>query len=281
MNFKGLNNIGNTCYLNAGLQLILHNKDLCQMIIDNSQNNPILYEISNFINEYHNDTSNSITPSYIKNYITTKNNIFNGFNQQDSSEFIIYLLDGLNDELKKNNETLDKLYEHTLNISIKCKLRVCLNISSHIEKNNIMIFDLKDEFVELNDCYYEYKKRFKFENDTLYSCEKCKQLTVASKKIEIINFPKHLIIILSRFNKNGNRLYKNDNEIDVPLYWKHNYKLKGFVFHSGSLLSGHYVYIGCYNNKWYLFDDSSVSELNETSLNRLKNNGYIYYFEKI
>lgn len=281
MNFKGLNNIGNTCYLNAGLQLILHNKDLCQMIINNSNNNPILYEISNFINEYHNNSSNPVTPSYIKNYIATKNRIFNGFNQQDSSEFVIYLLDALNDELKKNNETLDKLYEHTLNISIKCKLRTCLNISTHYEKNNIMIFDLKDEFTELNDCYYEYKKRVKFENDMLYSCDKCKELTVASKKTEIIHYPKHLTIILSRFNKNGNRLYKNDNEIHIPLFWKHDYKLKGFVFHSGSLFSGHYVYIGEYNNKWYLFDDSSVSELNNTTLDRLKNNGYIYYFEKI
>jgi ubiquitin C-terminal hydrolase len=279
MNFKGLNNIGNTCYLNAGLQMLLHNKDLCNLIMKNI-NNQVLSHISNFIMEYHDNSSRSISPIYIKKYIGEKNKIFNGSSQEDSSEFIIYMLDAINDELKTNNESIDKLYEHTMNITIKCKLKTCLNISSHLEKNNFMIFDLKNEFNELNDCYYEYIKRYKFDEDSLYSCSNCKQLTHASKRTKIINYPKHLIIILNRFNKNGSRITKNNNELNVPICWNNYYKLKGIIYHSGSLYSGHYVYIGEYNNKWYLFDDNSISEINEDHLNRFKNNGYIYYFEK-
>ena len=33
-NVKGFQNIGNTCYLNAGLQMIIQNKDLCYSILD-------------------------------------------------------------------------------------------------------------------------------------------------------------------------------------------------------------------------------------------------------
>ena len=29
---KGFNNLGNTCYLNAGLQMLIQNKDLCTVI---------------------------------------------------------------------------------------------------------------------------------------------------------------------------------------------------------------------------------------------------------
>ena len=49
------------------------------------------------------------------------------------------------------------------------------------------------------------------------------------------------------------------------------------VFHSGNLYGGHYVYAGNVNDKWYLFDDSSISELNNNALARIVNNGYIYY----
>jgi ubiquitin C-terminal hydrolase len=281
MNFKGFNNIGNTCYLNSGLQMIVHNKDLCKIILNNTHRNQTIAEIGNFINEYHNNNSNTITPSYIKDFISSKNNIFKGYGQQDSSEFIIYMLDAINEELKKNNDNIDKLYEHKSSISIKCKLKVCLNISIHEEKNNFMIFDLKEEFKDLDDCYSEFIKRLKFENDYLYHCDKCNRDTIASKRNKIILWPKHLIIILKRFQQNGMRLSKNDNEIHIPFFWKNDYKLKGIIFHSGSLHGGHYVYIGNYNNKWYLFDDNDVSEINDDRLNRFKNYGYIYYFEKI
>jgi ubiquitin C-terminal hydrolase len=233
-------------------------------------------DLCNFINEYHNDGTNSITPTYIKDFISNKNNIFEGFKQQDASEFIIYLLDAINDECN-----IEKLYEHKLSISIKCKLKVCLNISTHEEKNNFMILNLKKEFKNLDDCYHEYVSRYKFDNDSLYNCEKCNNKVIASKRTNIIHWPKHLIIILKRFEQNVTRLFKNDQELIIPLIWKNNYKLMGIVFHSGSLFSGHYVYIGNYNNKWYLFNDNDVSEINENNFNKFKNYGYIYYFEKI
>ena len=33
-NFKGLNNIGNTCYMNSALQLIANNQDLANYFIN-------------------------------------------------------------------------------------------------------------------------------------------------------------------------------------------------------------------------------------------------------
>jgi len=268
--YKGLNNIGNTCYLNAGLQLIIHNKDLCNMIVTNTNNK----DLSTFIKDYHSNNTNSLSPINIKKLIETKNNIFKGFNQQDSSEFIIYFLDLINEELNNNID-----YEHVIKVSIKCKLKSCLNISSHNEKNNIMFLDIKNEYTELNDCYRDYKARIKLENDNLYYCEKCKENRIASKRTEIIYWPKHLIIVLKRFNQTGTKVLKNNNEINVPLIWR-NYKLKGIVFHSGSLFGGHYVYIGNYNNQWLLFDDNHISQPNNQSFEKFKNYGYIYYFEK-
>ena len=50
---KGFDNIGNTCYLNAGLQMIIQNKLLCNLILNYSIQSPILKIIGDFINEYY------------------------------------------------------------------------------------------------------------------------------------------------------------------------------------------------------------------------------------
>jgi ubiquitin C-terminal hydrolase len=282
MNFKGLNNIGNTCYLNAGLQLIIHNKDLCSIIAVNSDKSDVLKNLNSFIKEYNSNDTKPLTPLFIKSLLGKKNTIFDGFGQEDSSEFIIYLLDILFEELKRHNTNINinSLYEHTLNISIKCKLRSCLTISQHKEYNNFMIFNIDKSFENLDDCYREYKARVKLENDNLYYCEKCKDNRIASRRIEVIFWPKHLIIILKRFNQVGLKFNKNIDNIIVPLIWRHHYILKGFVYHSGSLYSGHYIYIGNYNNKWLIFDDNVVREINIQTFEKYKNNAYVYYFEK-
>ena len=88
----------------------------------------------------------------------------------------------------------------------------------------------------------------------------------------------YLIIVLKRFSHNG-RSRKIDKELQVPLLWRHNYKLKGFVYHSGSPFGGHYIYIGFNNNKWIMYDDSHLNEIHENQLTQYLNHGYIYYYE--
>ena len=58
-------------------------------------------------------------------------------------------------------------------------------------------------------------------------------------------------------------------------------ELIGAIIHSGNLSSGHYIYIGKYNNKWLMFDDNFVTEINQQNFEKYKNLSYIYYFEKI
>ena len=43
--YKGFNNIGNTCYFNSGLQLIIQNKELCNLIIQQPNKNDFLKEL--------------------------------------------------------------------------------------------------------------------------------------------------------------------------------------------------------------------------------------------
>jgi ubiquitin C-terminal hydrolase len=275
MHYKGFDNIGNTCYLNSGLQLIIHNKDLCNIIIENSNNNSDLNNIADLIKSYYNsNTNNSLTPYFIKELVSKNNKEFNGFKQNDAFEFIIYFLDIIFDLLKSN-----KIYEIESKITIKCKLKTCLTKSIHNEKNNFLILDIDHQTNTLDDCYRNYKSIEKLMGDNSYYCDNCKKNTVASKRLEIINWSKHLIVVLKRFTHYG-QSQKINKEIIVPTNWRHNYILKGIIFHSGSTSGGHYIYIGNHNNKWIMFNDNSTHEILDFQLNNYKNYGYIYYFER-
>jgi ubiquitin C-terminal hydrolase len=262
---KGFDNIGNTCYLNAGLQMIIQNKLLCNLILKYSQQSPILKIIGNFINEYYFSTSQSISPIHIKQIVEQKQELFCGYNQQDSTEFIIYLLDTIDEEIKKidsDSKGIEPIFGIQLNSRIKCKLKTCLKIYNKQEYNNILLLDIDSECKSLNDTYRKFKRSNKLETDNKYFCESCNDKRVASKRSEIKEWPPYLFIWFKRYNQTGRKIIKNSQPINIDIEWRHGYLLQGAVIHSGSLYGGHYIYVGKHDdNKWYLFNDSSVTEI--------------------
>jgi len=282
---KGLDNIGNTCYLNSGLQMLIQNKDLCKLILTYSNKSDILKKISNFILEYNNDSNTSINPIQIKKIVEKKQNIFIGSHQHDSTEFIIYLLDIIDEEIKnidKESKGIEPLFSIDINVRIKCKIRECLTIYNHNEKNNFLLLDINLECSSLDDAYRAFKSSEKLDLDNKYFCEKCKDKRISSKRNEIINWPLHLFIWLKRYSQDkNNNIKKNNSELDIPLLWRHDLELHGAVIHHGSLNGGHYIYIGKNNNKWYLFNDSMVSEINsDSSVKSLISKAYWLYYKK-
>ena len=165
---KGFDNIGNTCYLNAGLQLLIQNRDLCNIILAFKDRSNLLKIVANLIEEYYNDKNCSINPIEIKKLITNKNKIFNGFQQQDSSEFIIFFLDLLNSEINKiipNKNLLDKIYEIQITTSTKCKVLECLTVSTNNELSTMLMLEVNSECNTLDDCYRISKQEIKLEGD--------------------------------------------------------------------------------------------------------------------
>lgn len=292
---KGLRNIGNTCYLNSGLQMIIQNRDLCSLILNNCSldgvekriKSDILKKIGDFILQYYStEETNPIVPVEIKKIVQERQEIFYGTNQQDSTEFVIYLLDIIDEELKKashDSKGIEPIFGIGLNVRIKCKLRSCLNIKNIKEKSNFLILDIHSTDESLEDAYHNFKSGDILDSDNLYACENCKNKTVASKRSSIDTWPKYLYIWLKRFGQNGRRFIKNSQPLDIPLEWRHDMVLSGAIIHYGSLNSGHYVYVGrnFKDGRFYLYDDSNVKLIEtETELKKLLANAYWLSYEK-
>jgi ubiquitin C-terminal hydrolase len=281
---KGFKNIGNTCYLNSGLQMLVQNIDLCALILKYSGESELLKKLGEFINNYYSDSSTVLVPSEIKKIVEEKQDLFCGFGQQDSTEFIIYLLDTIDEEIKRIDQLstgIKPIFGIDFNSRIKCKLRECLTIYNKKELNNFLLLDIDDECTSLEDAYRNFKSGEKLQYDDKYYCENCQAKRIASKRSSIENWPQYLFIWLKRFSQKGRRFLKNSQELDIPLEWRHGNYLQGAVIHYGNLNGGHYVYVGKQNNKWYLFNDSNVSEITtESELKSLLANAYWLCYKK-
>lgn len=279
---KGLKNIGNTCYLNAGLQMLIHNKDLCDLINKYSSESQILNDINNFISKYHSLDNDVLIPSEIKSIVESRMQQFKGFGQQDSIEFTVCLLDIIEEEIKKNNiNDMQLIFGIETNTRTKCKLKSCLNISNKKETNNFLLLDMNQYNNTLDDIYRNFKSGEMLEDDNMYYCDKCKQKRNASKRYSIEKWAPNNLIWLKRFKQTKTGVIKLNQPLDIPLIWRYNMILKGAIIHYGNLNGGHYVYVHNDNNKWYLFDDMNVNEItNDTELKKLLEHAYCLNYEK-
>lgn len=268
---KGIYNIGNSCYLNSSLQLLFSSSDfrnICNNIPGDSKESLICKQIELY------DSLQIFNPKEIKNMVASINKIFAGFDQEDSFEFIIYLLDYID---KINNNTHNSLYDKfglNITINIKCKMLNCLKESEHIENDLFLQLPMTED---LTESYRLYKKMHIFKDDNLYNCDNCKKKTIARKRTIITKWPDNLIIVLKRFDHN---MRKDTRKINIPLEWRHNYVLKGGIIHMGAFGGGHYIYYGNENNNWYIANDMNISLMNFNDINNYASNSYILYYTK-
>jgi len=133
----------------------------------------------------------------------------------------------------------------------------------------------KKTVVSLQECIELYTSQEKLSEDDKWYCPRCKLFQQATKKLNIWMLPEVLIISLKRFTYNRYWRDKIDHMVQFPIegldmspyviapgHDKAIYDLTTVSNHYGGMGGGHYTAYGKnrLDNKWYHFDDSSVTE---------------------
>ena len=151
---KGIKNLGNSCYMSVSLQCLFHTQIFISYFLNefNNINNSFLlkdkasivvnslYDL--IVKYYDNSQTQSLDPLDFKQTLSLKLPQFKSSSQQDAHEFLIQLLNTLDNELKTSDETtiISDIFTGETKSTIICDK--CNTQSSRVENFNCLQLDV-------------------------------------------------------------------------------------------------------------------------------------------
>ncbi|CAN6718410.1 unnamed protein product [Malus baccata var. baccata] len=163
-----------------------------------------------------------------------------------------------------------------------------------VYKNVFTAKKTRQEAISLFTCLEAFLKEEPLGPDDMWYCPKCKEHRQATKKLDLWMLPEVLVFHLKRFSYSRYSKNKLDTLVTFPIhnlnlsqYVKskdgkaHLYELYAISNHYGGLGGGHYTAYAKLidENRWYHFDDSHVSPVNETDIKTSA--AYVLFYRRV
>ncbi|KAL6606067.1 hypothetical protein ACP70R_041720 [Stipagrostis hirtigluma subsp. patula] len=301
----GLQNLGNTCYLNSVLQCLTYTEPFAAYLQSGKHKSSCrtagfcaLCALQNHVRTALQSTGKIVAPSHLVKNLRCISRSFRNSRQEDAHELMVNLLESMHkcclpsgvpseSQSAYEKSLVHKIFGGRLRSQVKCtrcshcsnKFDPFLDLSLDIAKATSLVRALQN-FTE---------EELLDGGEKQYQCERCRQKVVAKKKFTIDKAPNVLTVHLKRFSPFNPR-EKIDKKVDFQptLDLKpfvsdskgtdFRYSLYGVLVHAGwNTHSGHYYcFVRTSSGMWHNLDDNQVRQVREADV--LKQKAYMLFY---
>ncbi|KAB0393829.1 hypothetical protein E2I00_017096, partial [Balaenoptera physalus] len=292
----GLQNVGNTCYMNAALQCLTHTPPLASSML--SQQHSTICPNQTFCMLCAMQTHITRALLHPGEVIRPRKDLVASFHrhkQEDAHEFLMFTLDAMQQACLSAPELLGHPSEDTTLVhrifggSWRCQIQClhCLGVSDTLDPYLDITLDITAA-QSVVQALNELVKPEKLDGENAYHCSVCLKKVPATKRLTLHSASQVLIVVLKRFTEvTGVKMVQKVHYpecLDLRPYVSEqkagplDYALYAVLVHAG--WSGHQGHYFCYvkagNGQWYKVDDAMVTACDVTSA--LSQSAYVLFY---
>ncbi|XP_073444174.1 ubiquitin carboxyl-terminal hydrolase 36 [Dendrobates tinctorius] len=301
----GLQNLGNTCFLNSTVQCLTYTPPLANYLLskEHSRNCQqvgfcMLCIMQNHLIQAFANSGNSIKPvSFIRELKKIARHFRFG-SQEDAHEFLRYTIDAMQKACLNGYAKLDRQSQATtlvhqifggyLRSRVKCS--VCKSVSDTFDPYLDIALEIRHS-ANIIRALELFVRSDVLSGENAYMCAKCKKKVPATKRFSVHRASNVLTLSLKRFaNFSGGKITKDvgyPEFLNIRPYMSQTngdpvmYALYAVLVHSGySCHAGHYYcYVKASNGQWYQMNDSLVHASNIKVV--LNQQAYVLFYLRV
>ncbi|XP_039889027.1 BUD13 homolog [Simochromis diagramma] len=299
----GLQNMGNTCFLNSALQCLSYTPPLANYMLTREHSKTchepgfcMMCTMENHIIQVFANSGNVIKPIGVLNELGWIANHFRYGSQEDAHEFLRCTVDAMQrsclpgtklDRQTQATSFIHQVFGGYLRSRVKCLN--CKAVSDTFDPFLDITLEIKTA-PNVSKALEQFVKPEQLGGENAYKCTKCNKMVTASKRFTIHRSANVLTISLKRFaDFSGGKITKDVKyleHLDLRPFMSQShgepqlYRLYAVLVHSGlSCHAGHYFcYIKASNEQWFQMNDSSVSVSDISTV--LNQQAYVLFYIK-